>query len=139
MAGLLLEVVTPERVVVSEQVDSVTAPGSLGEFGVLEGHVAFLTGIVPGALKYTKGGSSQYLAVTTGFCEVSDNKVSILVDAAERAEEIDIQRAMRAMERAKERLARARGEPDIDMIRAELALKRALARLKVAEIAKISK
>lgn len=136
MAGLFLEVVTPERVLVSEEVESVTAPGSLGEFGVLEGHVAFLTGIVPGALKYTKGGKQFYLAVTSGFCEVSENKVSVMVDAAERAEEIDVERARRAMERAKERLARARGEPDIDMIRAELALRRAIARLKVAEVAK---
>jgi F-type H+-transporting ATPase subunit epsilon len=136
MAGLLLEVVTPERVVVSEQVDIVTAPGSLGEFGVLEGHVSFLTGIVPGPLKYTTGGKAHYLAVTSGFCEVSANKVCVLVDAAEKAEEIDVDRAMRAMERAKERLARARGEPDIDTIRAEMALRRALARIKVAELAK---
>jgi len=136
MAGLLLEVVTPERVVVSEQVEIVTAPGSLGEFGVLEGHVSFLTGIVPGALKYKKAGKDYYLAVTSGFCEVSENKVAILVDAAERAEEIDVERAMRAMERAKERLAKARGEPDIDTIRAELALRRAIARLKVAELVK---
>ncbi len=139
MAGLLLEVVTPERVVVRETVESVTAPGSLGEFGVLEGHVAFLTGIVPGALKYNKDGVSHFIAVTTGFCEVLDNKVSVLVDAAERAEDIDVERAMRAMERAKERLAMARERPDIDLIRAELALKRAVARLKVAEVAKVSR
>ncbi len=139
MANLWLEVVTPEKVVVSEQVDSVTAPGSLGEFGVLVGHVAFLTGIVPGALKYTAGGKTHYLAVTTGFCEVLEDKVSILVDACERAEEIDIERAKRAMERARERLAKGRGAPDIDMIRAELALRRAIARIKVAEAVKAMK
>ncbi|MBW1729877.1 MAG: F0F1 ATP synthase subunit epsilon [Deltaproteobacteria bacterium] len=133
MGNLYLEVVTPERVVVSQQVEIVVAPGSLGEFGVLEGHVPFLTGILPGELRYTAEGKTEHLAVTTGFAEVSDNKVSVLVDAAERASEIDVERARKAMERAKERLAKDRGTPDIDFQRAEAALKRAIARIKVAE------
>lgn len=133
MGNLYLEVVTPERVVVSQQVEIVVAPGSLGEFGVLEGHVPFLTGILPGELRYTAEGKTEHLAVTTGFAEVSDNKVSVLVDAAERASEIDVERARKAMERAKERLSKDRGTPDIDFQRAEAALRRAIARIKVAE------
>jgi len=133
MGSLFLEVVTPEKVVVSQEADIVVAQGSLGEFGVLPGHVPFLTGILPGELRYTTGGKTEYLAVTTGFAEVSDNKVSILVDAAERAEEIDVERARKAMERARERLSKDRGTPDIDFHRAEMALKRAIARIRVAE------
>ncbi|MBW2021369.1 MAG: F0F1 ATP synthase subunit epsilon [Deltaproteobacteria bacterium] len=133
MGTVYLEVVTPERVVVSQQVETVVAPGSIGEFGVLEGHVPFLTGILPGELRYTTSGKTEYLAVTTGFAEVSDNKVSVLVDAAEKAQEIDVERARKAMERAKERLSKDRGIPDIDFLRAELALKRAIARIKVAQ------
>ncbi|RLB86183.1 MAG: F0F1 ATP synthase subunit epsilon [Deltaproteobacteria bacterium] len=133
MGNVYLEVVTPERVVVSQQVEIVVAPGSLGEFGVLEGHVPFLTGILPGELRYTANGKTEYLAVTTGFAEVSDNKVSILVDAAEKAQEIDVERARQAMQRARERLSKERGTPDIDFQRAEAALRRAIARIKVAE------
>lgn len=133
MGNLHLEVVTPERVVVSEDVDSVVAPGSMGEFGVLPGHVPFLTGLVPGELRYSSGSRVERLAVTTGFVEVSDNKVSVLVDAAEKAAEIDIERARKALERARARLAMERGKQDIDFLRAEIALKRAIARLKVAQ------
>jgi F-type H+-transporting ATPase subunit epsilon len=110
------------------------APGSLGEFGVLEGHVPFLTGIEVGTLRYTAGTVTEYLAVTNGFAEVSDNKVSVLVDAAEKAEEIDLERAQKAMERARERLAKDRGKAtDVDFMRAEFALKRAIARINVAK------
>jgi len=134
MGTLQLEIVTPEKVVVSQAVNSVVAPGSLGEFGVLEGHVPFLTGIEPGALRFTSGSKTEYLAVTKGFAEVSDNKVSILVDAAEKAGEIDLERARKAMERARERLAKDRSKAtDIDFSRAESALRRAIARINVAE------
>jgi F-type H+-transporting ATPase subunit epsilon len=133
MGNLFLEVVTPARVVVSRDVDMVVAPGSEGEFGVLPGHVTFLTGIVPGKLKYDAGSETESLAVTTGFAEVSGNKVSVLVDAAERAGEIDPDRAKRAMERARERLSMDRSLKDIDFMRAESALKRAVARLKVVQ------
>ena len=108
MGKLHLEVVTPAKITVSQDVDMVVAPGSLGEFGILEGHVPFLSGIVPGELRYTVDDKTAYLAVTSGFAEVSDDNVSILVDAAEVAE-------------------------DIDFIRAEAALKRALMRIKVVE------
>ena len=132
MSKLYLEVVTPAKVVVSREVDMVVAPGSEGEFGVLPEHVSFLTGIVPGELKYASGSERESLAVTAGFAEVSSNKVSVLVDAAEKSGEIDADRAKRAMERAKERLAADRGRKDIDFLRAEAALKRAVARMKVA-------
>lgn len=134
MGTLQLEIVTPEKVVVSQEVNSVVAPGSLGEFGVLEGHVPFLTGIEPGELRYSSASKTEHLSVTSGFAEVSENKVSILVDAAERAEEIDLDRARKAMERARERLAKDRATfKDIDFSRAEAALRRAIARIRVAQ------
>lgn len=133
MGKLHLEVVTPQKVMVSQEVEIVVAPGSLGEFGILEGHVPFLSGIVPGELRYSVGGQAERFVVTTGFAEVSNNRVSVLVDAAEKAAEIDVERARKAMERAKERLARERSAGDIDFLRAEAALKRALVRLRVAE------
>ena len=132
MGRLSLEIVTPERVLVSREVDMVIAPGSEGEFGVLPGHVLFLSGIVPGELRYTSGAEKESMVVTTGFAEVSNDQVSILVDAAEKASDIDTERAQRAMERAKERLAKERGTEEIDFMRAEAALKRAIIRIKVA-------
>jgi F-type H+-transporting ATPase subunit epsilon len=133
MDKLHLEVVTPAKVALEKDVDSVVAPGSEGEFGVLPGHVSFLSGIVPGELRYTAGSEKETLALSSGFAEVFKNKVSILVDAAERASEIDADRARKALERAKERLARDRSDKDIDFARAEAALRRAVARLKVVQ------
>ncbi|MBN1102686.1 MAG: F0F1 ATP synthase subunit epsilon [Deltaproteobacteria bacterium] len=133
MGKLHLEVVTPAKVMVSAEVDMVVAPGTLGEFGILPGHVHFLSGIVPGELRYTAGSEKGIFSVTTGFAEVSDDRVSILVDAAESASEIDMERARRAMERARERLTKDRKTEDIDVPRAEAALRRSLARLKIAE------
>ncbi|MBW1782081.1 MAG: F0F1 ATP synthase subunit epsilon [Deltaproteobacteria bacterium] len=133
MGKLYLEVVTPEKVMVSQEVDIVVAPGSLGEFGVLEGHVPFLSGIVPGELRYSSGNEREHFVVTTGFAEVSENRVSVLVDAAEKAAEIDVERARKALERAKERLAKDRSAEDVDFARAEAALKRAIVRMRVGE------
>lgn len=132
MGNVHLEVVTPQKILISQDVESVVAPGSLGEFGVLEGHVPFLSGIVPGELRFTAGGKTERFAVTSGFAEVSENKVSILVDAAEPARDVDLERARKALERARERLAK-RGAEDFDFVRAEVALRRAIARIKVAE------
>ncbi|SPD74872.1 ATP synthase epsilon chain [uncultured Desulfobacterium sp.] len=133
MEKLHLEVVTPANIMVSQDVDIVVAPGSIGEFGVLKGHARFLSGIVPGELRFTADNKTEYFAVTSGFAEISDDKVSILVDAAERAEEIDIERAKKAMDRASERLTKERGTVDIDFLRAEASLKRAMMRIKVAQ------
>jgi len=133
MGRLFLEIVTPEKVLVSQEVDTVVAPGTQGEFGILPDHVSFLSGIVPGELRYESGAEKESMAVTNGFAEVFNNKVSILVDAAEKARDIDIERAQGAMERAQERLVKDRGDEDIDFARAETALKRAILRIKVAE------
>ena len=132
MARLHLEVVTPEKVLVNREVDMVVAPGTEGEFGVLPGHVLFLSGIVPGELRYTSGSEGESMVVTTGFTEVSNDKVSVLVEAAEKTGDIDIERARQAMDRAKDRLTKERGAEDIDFVRAELSLKRAIARVKAA-------
>ena len=129
---LELEVVTPDRLVASDTVDIVMAMGTLGEFGILPSHIPFLTPLQPGELRYRKGGQLEYLSVTGGFAEVSNNKVTVLAEAAEKAREIDIDRAKRAKERAEKRLAQAKSE-DIDYTRAEMALKRALLRLRIAE------
>ena len=133
MGKLHLEVVTPAKVMVSAEVDMVVAPGTVGEFGVLPGHVHFLSGIVPGELRYTSGSEKASFSVTTGFAEVSNDRVSILVDAAEIVAEIDPDRARRALERAKERLAKDRKTDEIDVARAESALRRAVVRIRIAE------
>ena len=129
---LQLEVVTPDRLVVSETVDIVMAIGAMGEFGILPNHVPFLTPLQAGELRFRKDNQLEYLAVTGGFAEVSNNKVTILAEAAEKAREIDIDRAKRAKERAERRLAQAKTEA-IDYLRAEGALHRALLRIRVAE------
>lgn len=133
MGDLFLEVVTPEGIQISQKVDMVMAPGTEGEFGVLPGHTHFLSGIIPGELRFDQDDKREYMAVTYGFAEVSDDKVSILVDTAEKAIDIDVERARLAMERAKERLEKAKDQEDIDFSRAEAALRRAISRLKVAE------
>ena len=129
---LQLEVVTPDRLVLSEAVDIVMAIGSLGEFGILPNHVPFLSPLMAGELRYRKDNQLDYMVVTGGFVEVSQNKVTVLAEAAERAREIDLDRAKRAKERAEKRLAQAKSE-DVDYIRAEGALRRDLLRLKVVE------
>ncbi|MBU0516097.1 MAG: F0F1 ATP synthase subunit epsilon [Proteobacteria bacterium] len=126
-----LEVVTPERPVVSEAVDLVVATSTEGEFGVLPNHAPLLTTLTAGELRYRVGDKQESMAVLGGFAQVADNKVTILADAAEKAREIDLDRAQRARERAEKRLAAARLE-EVDFIRAEVALKRALLRLKLA-------
>ncbi len=133
MGRLHLEVVTPEKILVSREVNVVTAPGREGEFGVLPGHTLFLSSIVPGKLRYKSEEEEVSFAVTTGFVEISNDRVSVLVDAAERADEIDMERARGALERATNRLAKERGREDIDFLRAEASLQRAVMRIKVAE------
>ncbi|MFZ5625977.1 MAG: F0F1 ATP synthase subunit epsilon [Bacillota bacterium] len=125
-----LEVVTPDRKVVSEEVEMVVAPAAEGYLGILANHAPLITSLQIGILKYTAGGQEQKLAISGGFLEVKDNRAVVLAEAAERPEEIDVQRALAAKERAERRLAER--SADIDMVRAEVALKRALNRLKVA-------
>ena len=133
MGKVSLEVVTPVGTVAEVEADIVVAPGIEGEFGVLPGHINFLSGIEPGELRYRNGEKTEYMAVTSGFAEVSNDKVSVLVDSAEMAHEIDIERATSAMERAKERLEKKRNSDEIDFARAEAALQRAISRVKVAK------
>jgi F-type H+-transporting ATPase subunit epsilon len=131
---LKLEVVTPKGAVVSKEVDIVTAPGYGGEFGVLANHAPFLSTIKVGVLTYKTGAQEETLMVSGGFCEVSNNKLTFLVESAERGADIDVDRAMRAKERAEKRLAEAQAQKEkFDRTRAEAALQRALSRLKVAE------
>ena len=136
---LKLEVVTPKGVVVSKEVDIVTAPGYGGEFGVLANHAPFLSTIKVGVLTYKTGAQEETLMVSGGFCEVSNNKLTFLVESAERGTDIDVERAMRAKERAEKRLAEAQAQKEnFDRTRAEAALQRAISRLKVAERRKAS-
>jgi len=128
-----LDVVTPDKQLVSEMVDIVVATGSEGEFGVLPGHIPFLATLLPGELHYRQGNIVTYLAVSGGFAEVSGDKVTILAEAAELARDIDLERAMRARERAHQRLEQARRDEHIDHVRSEAALRRAMARIRLAE------
>lgn len=128
---LNLEVVTPTRMVVREEVEEVIAPGSEGYFGVLGGHLPFMSTLKIGELAYRKNGRWRYLAVSWGYAEVLPDTVVVLADAAERAEEIDVARAERARQRALELLGR-REDETVDVARAEGALTRALTRIEVA-------
>ena len=128
-----LEVVTPERQVLSAEVDEVSAPGALGYFGVLPGHTPFLTTLGVGELGYRIANQWEYLSITWGYAEVLPNKVTVLSETAEMAEEIDIERAERAKRRAEERLREwSTTVADVDFERASVALQRAIVRLEVA-------
>lgn len=127
---LTLEIVTPDRSVVQEQVDHVEIPGAGGYFGVLPGHTPLLAMLKVGELWYRKGGEKVYLSIAFGFAEVLPDRVTILAQLAERPEEIDVARAEAAKRRALERI----GKPsrDIDVERAQIALMKSLVRLQVA-------
>lgn len=127
---LKLEIVTPYGMVFSEDVDEVTASGSEGEFGVLFGHASFVTTLKIGMLVCKIGGRPIYFFVNWGYAEVGDDKVIVLADSAERSEDIDVERAKAAKQRAEERLKK---EAEIDLVRAQLALERAIMRIQVAE------
>ncbi len=127
---LFLEVVTPQKLVVSEEVEIVVAPGSEGEFGALKGHTTFLTSLKLGTLRYKDvNGKERLLFINGGFAEVLPDKVTILAESAERRKDIDVERAEKAKERAEQRLAAKKA--DTDLVRAEAALKRAVQRLNI--------
>jgi F-type H+-transporting ATPase subunit epsilon len=126
-----LEIVTPDRQVVHDSVEAVTIPGKSGYLGILPGHAPLLSELKTGELVYTRGGTKHYLAVSWGFAEVLPDRVIILVQTAERAEEIDQARAERALERAEERLKKFT-DPTVDAERAREAYERARARLHAA-------
>jgi len=137
MAGkILLEVVTPEHLLLSKQVDEVIAPGTDGEFGVLPGHAAFLTTLKIGELQYKIGNDWHSMSVLWGYAEVNQTKVTILAEIAEKAEDIDVDRAAQKVAEAEERL-KTGGLPS-DLKEAEISLEKARLRKKIAERARRS-
>jgi F-type H+-transporting ATPase subunit epsilon len=125
-----LRIVTPSRLLLDEEVDEVTAPGALGEFGVLPNHITFLSLLEPGEMSYKQGATKHYLAISGGYAEVRDNVMTILAPSAEFAAEIDTARAQRAKERAEKRMNELNFE-EKEFGTNEIALRRAQARLQV--------
>ena len=130
MAPMLLEIITAERQVYSDEVDAVVAPGIEGQLGILPHHAPLMTVLQPGELLIRKDGEEAFLAVTGGFVEVLGNKVTVLADAAERSEEIDEQRAQQAVERAQERIRNR--DSDQQLEEALRSLRRAQVRVGIA-------
>jgi F-type H+-transporting ATPase subunit epsilon len=131
MAVLNFEIVTAERVVYSGEVDVVVAPGAEGQLAILPSHAPLITTLQPGELLVRRGGEEIAMFVQGGFMEVSGNRVTVLADVAERAEEIDIERAEAAKRLAEGQLRESR--PEMDLATAEAALKRSMLRLRIAE------
>ena len=132
MSSIKIDIVTAERVVYSEEVDMIIAPGVEGQLGILPHHAPLMTTLQAGELRVRRGGEEDSLAISGGFLEVRPDRVIVLADTAERAEEIDVSRAEAAKQRAEQRLA-DRHAPGLDDARCETALSRAIARLTVAE------
>jgi F-type H+-transporting ATPase subunit epsilon len=132
---LQLQIVSADRALVNETVDEVEIPGADGYFGVLPGHTPMLAVLGAGELWYRQGQEKHYLLIAFGFAEVQPERVTILAEIAERAEEIDLVRAQKAKQRAEERLARPQIEMDAE--RARIALMKSLIRLQVATRARI--
>lgn len=129
---LMLEIVTPEKVVFSGNVEEVTIPGTEGEFGVLRGHASLLSSIEVGELNFTKEGKKAYYSAGTGYAEVTSSKVTVLLETAERSDDIDKARAQRAKENAEAKLSKiTKEDEEYEHLRA--ALHRAVTRLNVAE------
>ena len=132
MADVLqLEVVTPERLVIREEVTEVQIPAKNGFVGILPGHAALLAELGIGLMSYTVDGQKRYTTINRGFLEVLNDHVRILTDTAERADEVDVARAQASLERAQQRL-NISGEPGLDIARALAAFERATARLAAA-------
>jgi F-type H+-transporting ATPase subunit epsilon len=139
---LTLEIVTPDRSLMREEVDEVVVPGTDGELGVLPGHTPLVSSLKIGELWYRQGQERHYVAIAFGFVEVLPDRVTVLADVGERAQEIDVQRAERAKQRAEELLAQAQAPTpqmtavDFDIERARIALLKSLIRLQVASRAR---
>lgn len=132
MAGkILLEVVTPEKQLLSQQVDEVIAPGSEGEFGVLPGHCHFLSTLKIGELRYRVGDQTSHMAILWGYAEVTPTKVTVMAEIAEKAEDIDVERATAKVQEAEQRL-QAGGLPS-EVKEAQISLEKARLRKKIAE------
>jgi len=131
MPSFKIDIVTAERIVYSEEIDEVIAPGVSGQLGILPHHAPLMTTLEAGELVVRKGGQEEIMAISGGFLEVRPDHVIVLADQAERAEEIDISRADEARKRAEDRLKVK--QTGMDALRAEAALRRALVRISVAE------
>ncbi|MFC1916594.1 F0F1 ATP synthase subunit epsilon [Chloroflexota bacterium] len=131
MASIKLDIVTVEQEVYSEDVDGIVAPGVEGQLGILPHHTPLMTTLQAGELLIRQGGEEFILAISGGFLEVRPDRIIVLADTAERAEEIDIARAEEAKHRAEERLKERL--PGTDTARVEAALRRSIARLQVAQ------
>ncbi len=131
MSPVRLDIVTAEHLVFSEEAEAVIAPGGEGQLSILPHHAPLITMLEPGDLRPRTGGEVLSMALSGGFLEVRPDRVIVLAEAAERAEEIDLARAEEAKRRAQERLSHR--VPEVDVARAEAALHRSLARLKVGE------
>ncbi len=127
---LHLQIVTPDKLLVKDDADQVQVPGKSGYLGILPGHAPLITELMIGEISYSRGGTTHYFAVAWGFAEVLPDKVTILADSAERAEDIDVKRAQDAKARAEEALRQASADMDYDAVNA--ALRRAEVRLEVA-------
>ncbi|MGD9142868.1 MAG: F0F1 ATP synthase subunit epsilon [Dehalococcoidia bacterium] len=133
MASIKLEIVTAERVVYTEDVDIVLAPGVEGQLGILPHHAPLMTILQSGEILARRGTEEDIMAISGGFLEVRPDRVIILADSAERAEEIDEERAQAAKERAEKRLEERGQVSELDAARVEASLRRAMARLSVLE------
>lgn len=132
--NITLEVVTPEKAVVSEEAQIVMSPGTEGEFGVLDGHTPFLTTLKTGMIRYKdSSGAERAVFVSGGFAEALPNKVTVLAESAERRRDINLDRAKEALARAEDRLGKSVSDNEIDVMRAKAALMRAITRLDVVQ------
>ncbi|CAB1072833.1 ATP synthase epsilon chain (EC [Olavius algarvensis Delta 1 endosymbiont] len=131
--NIRLEVVTPEKQVVNDLSQIVMAPGAMGEFGILSGHTPFMTSLNTGAIHYRdENGKDQFVFVSGGFAEALPDKVTVLAESSEKMEDIDVDRAKAAVERAEKRLSDDRAKEKIDIARAKAALDRAMVRIRIA-------
>ncbi len=129
---LMLEIVTPEKLVFSGNIEEITLPGTEGEFGVLRGHEAFLTSVEIGEMNFVREGKKTFYAVNTGYVEVTGSKVTVLIETAEKSDQIDKERALKAKDNAESRLGQLTKE-DVDYEIMRAALARAISRISVAE------
>jgi len=131
--NIRLEVVTPDKSVISEDVQIAVAPGTLGEFGVLSGHTPFLSTLKVGAIRYKDAnGAERNVFISGGFAEALPDRLTVLAESAERRRDIDLERAKTALARAQKRLEEARSKENVDFARAKAALDRAFHRIKTA-------
>lgn len=131
--SLFLEVVTPDKQVLSSEVNYVGCPGVEGEFGVLKDHASLLSALKMGILRYNTGDNDKFMFIAGGFADINNNKVTVLAESAELSEDIDAARATAALERAEKRLQK-REEGGLDVFRAENALHRSMIRLSLVRI-----